>query len=399
MLSQPWHPLKKIAFRFFAIFLLLHTVEPLVGVLPLGNVLVRFIARIFFDMQQAPAQANTGSGDTTYNYALELGFLLLSILATIIWSVLDRRRPSYNKAFYWVTVVLRYYLGMVLIGYGFSKVFHKQMPSPFLYQLVQPMGDKSPMGLLWSYMGFSPAFSAITGWAEVIPGILLMFRRTALLGALMTVVVMFNVVVLNFCFDVPVKLFSSLLLLIALFLIAPELGRLINLLILNKPVEPRIYPVHLKKRWMRIKQVLRLAVISLLLFNNVSGYGARERDASSALKGIYTLSTMKLHQDMVPLLLTDSISWKQLVIEFPGSINVKTFNDNQNWFSMQEHPDQHTVDISDKSNKYTFNYAKDSTSLRLWNDSVSYTFKEQPISSFRLLNRGFHWISETPYNR
>ena len=38
------------------------------------------------------------------------------------------------------------------------------------------------MGLLWTFMGHSPAYSAFTGAAEALAGALLLFRRTTLLG-------------------------------------------------------------------------------------------------------------------------------------------------------------------------------------------------------------------------
>ena len=59
--------------------------------------------------------------------------------------------------------------------------------------------------------------------------------------------------VLNFCYDVPVKLYSLNLLLMAVFLMAPDLGKLTGFLVLNRPAAPVTTsgPVF-EKRWMRI---------------------------------------------------------------------------------------------------------------------------------------------------
>jgi hypothetical protein len=49
--------------------------------------------------------------------------------------------------------------------------------------------------------------------------------------------VLANIVALTFCYDVPVKLYSSHLLLMAVFLVAPDLRRLLNL-VWNRPTAP-----------------------------------------------------------------------------------------------------------------------------------------------------------------
>jgi hypothetical protein len=67
------------------------------------------------------------------------------------------------------------------------------------------------MGLLWTFMGASAAYTIFTGLGELVGGLLLTTRRTALAGALVSAAVMTHVAVLNFCYDVPVKLFSMVL--------------------------------------------------------------------------------------------------------------------------------------------------------------------------------------------
>jgi len=59
-------------------------------------------------------------------------------------------------------------------------------------------------------------------------------------------------VTINFSYDVPVKLYSSHLLLLAVFLILPDLRRLASLLVLNRPTEPaRIEPLF-QRKWLRL---------------------------------------------------------------------------------------------------------------------------------------------------
>jgi hypothetical protein len=114
-----------------------------------------------------------------------------------------------------------------------NKLVPLQFGSLRLAEMVQPIGEQSPMGLLWRFMAASPAYTMFTGFAEVLAASLLLFRRTAMLGAFLCAGVMANVVALNFCYDVPVKLFSSRLLLMSLFLLAPDVRRLCHFFILQ----------------------------------------------------------------------------------------------------------------------------------------------------------------------
>ncbi len=83
------------------------------------------------------------------------------------------------------------------------------------------------MGLPGLFMGYSRPYTILCGLVEVLAGCLLVWRRTATLGALVAVVAMTQVVILNSCYDVPVKLYSLELLAAAFAIAAPELRRLL----------------------------------------------------------------------------------------------------------------------------------------------------------------------------
>ena len=64
------------------------------------------------------------------------------------------------------------------------------------------------------FMGLSAPYKYLAGIGEVAAFALLLHHRTALLGAVVTVAVMANVCALNWFYGVPVKLYSTHLLLI-----------------------------------------------------------------------------------------------------------------------------------------------------------------------------------------
>ena len=207
--APSWHPAARVGFRLAFAYLAAYWLIPQVA----WDAIVTRVGPSVFGVEVLVRP--NGSGDTTYAYvqlACEVG---LAVAAAAVWTALDRRRPSYPRLGEWLLVACRYFLAVVMLGYGFAKVFTGQFPAPSLETLMRPYGDSSPMRLVWTFMGYSRPYGVFTGLAEVVGGLLLLSRRTTTLGALVIIGVMVNVAMLNFCFDVPVKIFSTQLLLIA----------------------------------------------------------------------------------------------------------------------------------------------------------------------------------------
>ena len=184
-----------------------------------------------------------GSGDPTYSYVLLTMRAVIALAVALLWTLVasffGKRDRFLGWSASWMHLFGRYYLASVLLGYGFAKVFPSQFRFPLLGRMETPYGDGSPMNILWSFMGSSTAYTIFGGVMEVLPGLLLFFRRTALLGALAGFAVMFNVAALNYCYDVPVKLYSTHLCVVALLLAAPDARRLAGMFLRNEGAEPR----------------------------------------------------------------------------------------------------------------------------------------------------------------
>jgi uncharacterized membrane protein YphA (DoxX/SURF4 family) len=433
-----WKLSRKISFRFFCSFFILYTFPFPLNSFPFGSAINKIsesilrwyyaafdyvtifwhwfipaVGKSLINLEKPITIFTNGSGDTTYDYVLMLTMVLLSIISCIIWSILDRNRKNYNTAYYWLCVLLRYFLGVIMLSYGFSKVFHLQMPYPYLSRLVQPYGESSPMGLVWTYVGQSKAFSAVVGWSEVISGLLLFFRKTTLVGALLTVIVMGNVVVVNFCYDVPVKLFSSVLELMALYLAAPYLKKIYQAFIQHKPTHINNYyqPVF-TKRWQAIGiKVLKVLIIADALFYGVKGsidqgkeYG--DNAPKPPLYGIYNTELVIRNNDTIPPLTTDTSRWRQIIIQSNNYARIKLMNDtlfNYNFKVDTMLKKVVVYSVRDTLNKINFNYLRDGDYLTLTgkmkNDSLFLKLKRFDERNFRLMSRGFHWINEYPYNR
>lgn len=215
-----WPLAKRIAFRFACAFFPLVTL-PIPYVWEISVPAVARLLHLTISMQK------NGSGDTSFEWVRLLTIIALSAVITIVWSIVDRHRPRYDRGWIILRAYLRYALAGIMIGYACYKVIPTQFPPPSAERLAKRVGDMSPMGLLWTFMGLSPAYEIFTGVLEMAGALLLVARRTALLGALVCAGVLLNIVLLNFTFDVPVKIFSSELLAMALVIALPDLPRLL----------------------------------------------------------------------------------------------------------------------------------------------------------------------------
>src|SRR5262249_11374074 len=153
-----------------------------------------------------------------------------------------------------------------MFEYGMTKIIPTQFRSPSLNVLVTPAGDLSLETLLWTSIGAAPAYQIFTGCVETLGGILLLAPRTTLLGALISFAALTHVFVLNMTYDIGLKLISFHLILLALFLLAPDFSRLANLLVRNQSAGPSTQPqLFASKHANRIALGVQIAVGVYLL--------------------------------------------------------------------------------------------------------------------------------------
>lgn len=421
--TESWGLAHRIAFRFTCSYILLFYFPSPVDLLPgttwfteayeqLWHHMVPWVGRAVLHLETEITVFPNGSGDTTYNYVQLLCYAVLSAVATLVWSWLDRRRTEYRKAHAWLRIYSRYVLAVFMLTYGLDKVFLSQFPSPSPERLLQPYGESSPMGLLWTFMGAAPAYQFFGGLAEVTGGLLLFFRRTTTLGALVVAGVMSNVVMLNFTYDVPVKILSSHLLLLAVFLMLPDLRRLANLLVLNRPTEPVVLRTPLPKPWMeRGRLVAKVLFIGAAVVTpSVSLWESHQEDSLVAstfpLYGLYDVEEFTRGGEVLPALPDHATRWQRVTVNDYGYLVLKLMNQSRQVFKVEDDL-QKTLTLSsrdDKTQKAVLTYSRpDPDHLlvegTLKDEALKVRLKKIDTSNTVLMNRGFHWINERPFSK
>ncbi len=425
---QRWSLAGRVAFRFcFVYFGMFSVATQILGSLfPIPKVDIPDLST-FWPMRQITfwtaahifhaklplVYADSGSGDKTFDWVLMFWLLIVAAVATGIWSVLDRTRENYVTLHKWFRVFIRIALAGQMITYGMDKIIPLQMPYPFLTRLLEPLRDFSPMGVLWSSIGAAPAYERFAGCAEMLAGILLIFPRTTLLGALVCVADMTQVFMLNMTYDVPVKQLSFHLLLLALFLLTPQLHRLADFFFRDRAVGPSVQP-----QLFQARRANRIALAAQILFGvwllGMNGYGAWTDwhiygggRAKSPLYGIWNVDELAIDGQLRSPLLNDYDRWRRAVFDFPDSVAFQRMDDSFARYGASINVNNKTIALtkySDKNWKGDLKFQR-VTEYRLILDGnmdshkIHMQLQQVDRSKFMLVSRGFHWIQEYPFNR
>jgi len=424
ILKPQWSLSEKIGFRFSFIYFALYIIIQNNGAYPFWGVLMKyptqllhkFIPWVGKNVLHLPYDITTftgGSGDTTYDYVIVFVILIFAVFGTIFWSVLDRNRDNYKKLYYWLTVAMRFYVALMLINYGLVKVIKLQFPEPALYRLIEPYGESSPMGLAWTFLGFSKGYNLFMGIAEV-AAVLLLFRRTLTFGLIITLMTTANVMAVNYFYDVPVKLLSTHLVLMTLFLLLRDFKKLCTFFFTNNPVSLSIIKQPVKEGDKSLKYVSRvfkgLLLGYILIFGTIrlalsqKTYGSKA--PKPAIYGLFEVTHYEKNGNILPPNLNDSERWRYILMEREGRATVYKMDDSRIGFQTIVDTLKHEIeftDFNDSTDVFTLKYMKTdyvfSFETIRKNDTIKVHSNIKTKDDFLLMNRGFNWISEYPFNR
>jgi len=352
--------------------------------------------------------------DSKYDYSRFSLIFVISILGAVIWRFLDRKITFLKiNVRTWIVTIVRYHVGLTLILYGMSKVFMLQFGEMDLLNLEDEIGTYTGMGFLWKFMSYSAFYTTITGYVEVVGGILLLFRKTTFLGALISFVAMVNVVIIDIGYDVSVKMFAIHLLLMVVILISYDLKKIIRFVVFNKAVEGVTYPPLFSPKHAKIKHVLK--GILLCYFTISQFYFFSERMEREKGENLYP-SLTKIFQVEKQLIngkesdsheLPEANKWKKITINGSSRLNntmiVETNTGRPIYFSIEADTIQKTITFhpfrGDKKETHMFTYEKLSSKEYQFNgvykgDTLSITTKTKSKEDFRLMRDKFKWIRD-----
>jgi len=421
-----WNTITRIAFRFcftyFGLFCLctqiLGGLFPITkdGIPDLGTLwpmrqMVFWTAGHIFHITKTLVYRDSGSGDKAFDWVSSFCMMVVALLATGLWSVLDRRRGYYVTLYKWFRLFIRFALASEMILYGMAKVIPLQMPFPSLTRFLEPFGSFSMMGVLWSAIGSSPAYEVFTGCAETLGGLLLIFPRTTKLGALICLADLTQVLMLNMTYDVPVKLFSFHLLLMAMFLLAPEFRRLADFFFWNRPVGPsnemQLFGTSRANRIALAMQIiLGIWLVGMNAYGSWDGWhtygGGRPK---SPLYGIWNVDQLSIDGQLRSPLLNDYDRWRRAIFDAPNRMAFQRMDDSYARFGAEINGNTLALSKDDdknwKASFYCQRVAQDQMTMdgNMDGHRIHAQLQLVDLNKFLLVSRGFHWIQEYPFNR
>ena len=425
-----WSLPTRIAFRFsvvyFSLYILFTQMFAGLVVLPFGlsipspenawsvTTAVNWVATKVLKFPE-PLVLFSGSGDKPIDWAHALLLLTVAAVLTIVWSIAAARRVAHPTVHKWFRLFLRFALGSTMLSYGMAKAIPLQMPYPGFRRLLEPYGDFSLMGVLWAKLGASPGYEIFTGVVETLCAVLLFIPGLTTVGALMTLATSTQIFMLNMTYDVPVKLFSFHLILMSLVLLAPDMRRLLRVLVLRKAAaaapEP---PLAKSRRTRRILAAAQLVFGAWLLWSGIKGsheawyqYGGGA--PKPPLYGIWQIDRMTIDGVERAPLVTDYDRWRRMLIEGTFGLSFQRMDNTFQFVPGKIDTNAKTItftqgqgDQAKEVGRFAYDQpAPDRLIAEGMLNGKQYRFETSLVDhkQFNLVKSHFRWVQERPFNR
>lgn len=189
------------SYYFYTIFLAIFSVFPIY---------------FFFQFIYVSSLFSTLSEDERVRNLIQSPFFKIALVLLLIglpiflffWA---KKTNNFNRVEKVSITILRYILAYFMFFYGTEKIFFKQFDITY-NSLDTTLVNLDSFRATWFYFGRSTAFIILMGLMELIPAILLLFRRTYLAGSIILLPVIFNVLLTNIFNSIsPVTLILSIL--------------------------------------------------------------------------------------------------------------------------------------------------------------------------------------------
>ena len=384
--------LKSFYIRFYGVFITLFTLTILPGFISIG--IVKNILLFFLNPLLRIVDAKNIESDSKEMYHVVILYLILSIIAASIWGIISRARKNEGSLYYWIHVISAYILSFFLFVYGFNKVFKLQFYIPEPNTLYTPLGQLSKDILFWSSMGSSYSYNLFMGLVEIIPALLLLFRRTRMLGAVISFTVLLNVLMINFGFDISVKILSSFLLFLSLVILVPYATKLFSFFfqVNNKvPSSTLSFEVEKTKKLIIFKSCIICCILFETLFTYFNTNNFNDNMQNRPLfHGAYEV----LNAPNSTSQFGNLQQIKRIFLHRKGFFIIQFQDDKMKDFQMKTNTLTNTIDVYTVNKKMTL---KITPTEIIWNEKkapIHLLMKKLNWEKLPLLRDEFHWISE-----
>lgn len=389
--SGAWKDSEKAFFRFIFIYLVLQTVpldwkfyRELFSInwagLYYGDIFT--ITRYFPSFFPGP--------ETFINWLI---LIIIAAIGAIIWAKRDSQNTDYSVLYYWLRVIVRYRLAIGIIGYGMIKFFPAQAPFPSISNLNTSYGDFHAWKLFSLSLGVVPGYESFLGGVEILAGLLLFFRRTASVGALLILVFTGNVFMSNLAYEGGEYVYSFYLIVLALFVLAHDAQRIYNLVSLERPTSPDTFKPEFPGKLKNARLILKSFVIFFFVFlYGYKTYSEYKSDSYqfpiskglSEASGIYNVAEFRINNKVIPYSLTDPLRWKDVVFEKWATISIRSNRpvvlDSTNAEKVFRNDKDRNYELAGSGGRHYYAYTADTLSNVLTLENKNRNYKNEKLT-------------------
>jgi ABC-type multidrug transport system fused ATPase/permease subunit len=188
------------------------------------------------------------------------GLVVITFIAAVIYLTIRKRKGSFTTetTFAFWQGVIRYFIAMDMVMFALQKVFHMQFVVP-LGVLDNPFSSLDGEQLVWAFFGKFYEFTVIIACMQATGAVLLLFRRTSLLGVIVLLPIFLNILLLDWFYNlgIGVNIYITLLSIATIYLLLLEYSRLKEFFFIAKSHLPVIeFKTSFRKNAIRLSAIL-----------------------------------------------------------------------------------------------------------------------------------------------
>jgi hypothetical protein len=386
-----WAEKEKGIFRFFFIFFILQALPLSVDIFKVlfGFKWLHIGYGDIFQLTRLSAKFIPGA-DSFINWII---VIVIALIGTLVWGRSKYKEIDYNKLYYWLRMIVRYRLAIGIIGYGFIKFFPLQAPFPSISNLNTAYGDFTDWKIFSMSLGIVPNYESFLGGVEIVAGLLLFFRKTATIGALIILIFTGNVFISNLAYEGGEYVYAVYLISLAIFVLSFDAVRIYNLVSLERPTQPaKFKPVHTGKQ-----QTILLVCKSLVIFFFVFLYGFKtysglhhdpyqfpRTPGLAKAAGIYNVSKFKINNKDLPYSATDPIRWKDVVFEKWATLSLRSNRpvliDSANYEQVFTNDKDRDYELAGSAGRHYYSYTVDTAKKVLSLENKNSHYKGEKLT-------------------
>lgn len=388
--GKEWTNTEKGFFRFFFIYFILQA-------LPLS---ADFFHTVFgfnwfhirygdiFNISRLSAKFIPGA-DTFLNWLI---VAVLSVAGTFFWPAEKKVKYNYDELYYWLRAIVRYRLAIGIIGYGFIKFFPMQAPFPSISNLNTAYGDFSEWKIFSMSLGIVPAYESFLGGVEIVAGLLLLFRKTASIGAIIILIFTGNVFISNLGYGGGEYVYASYLISFAVFVLWFDAQRIYRLISLELPTQPNGYKPSFKPALQSLRLVAKTFVlIFFVLFYGLKTYFGLRRDpyqfpqkaGLAKASGIYNVSEFKLNGKIIPYDPANTSRWQDVVFEKWATISIRSprtvIPDSANYEQILSDDKSRNYELAGSGGRHYYAYTVDTVKKQLLLENKNSHYRQEKL--------------------